>query len=133
MMYEEQREKLRGEFPDVMSWSDEAVNRLLHVRNSPAYRQTVAEQREAGRQQQQAQEQERARIKAKLQESATVAAEQLTAHRESMLGAWLRDGGTEAEFNQEWPEIRAGILKDRARQRDAEYERSARSFYRGIF
>ena len=132
-MYEEQRNKLRGEFPDIDTWSDQAVNHLLGVRNSAAYKATVEEQREDGRQQRAAQNAERERIQGKLDKAAEDASEELSLRRASLLGAWLRDGGTEAEFEKEWPGMRADILKDRIQQRKADYERSSYYHYKEIF
>ena len=133
MAYEQAREALKGEFPDIDTWSDQAVNHLLGVRNSQAYLLTLEQQREDGRRQQQAQDAERERIQGKLDKAAEEASEELSLRRASLLGAWLRDGGTEAEFEKEWPSMRTGILKDRIQQRKADYERSSYYHYKEIF
>lgn len=53
--------------------------------------------------------------------------------RAAMLDAWLRDGGTEREFEREWPSIRTEILRDRALAHEDERERSARVAAREVF
>ena len=133
-MYEEFRKKIEPEFgPQVHNWSDLEITRIMTIRNSDAYKTTVANQAERQRDARMAENATRARIKAKLQEGATEAAEELSARRESMLGAWIGNGGTEEEFEAAWPSIRGDILKDRALRREDERERSARLAAREAF
>lgn len=102
---EEIRGELEGEFgPQVHDWTDATISRIARVRASVAGA-----------------------------DGATGASEELEGRREAMLAAWKQDGGTEAEFAREWPGMRADIIRERARRREDERDRSAEAAARGAF
>jgi hypothetical protein len=78
--------------------------------------------REMARIEREAAEQEKAKKEA---EAAALRAEQkdgeqlIAAEKERLKEAWIRSGGTAAEFAADWPDLRTGLLLERIAEREA--------------
>ena len=103
------------------------------MKDRPGYRAALAQHEERERAATMAQERERKRIEGKLQAGADEAGERLGRRREGLRADWLRDGGTEEEFEREWPLIRADLLRGRTEEREQDFRLGQRNHYREVF